>query len=170
MLQNFFQTQAIDITETESGLTFILPDREQMNLSDLVKLENVITDRYLELRYINFGAVVPVQSLWENTVVIVLAEGELESIKVTGGERLDPNFIRSRIAKAIEPLNRNQLLQQEDRLIAAELSPGVRPDRSILEIRVVEKDPFSAKLRLDNGRSPSVGSFRRGLELKLCQF
>ncbi len=179
MLQNFFQTQAIDITETESGLTFILPDRRQMSLSDLINLENAITDRYLELGYINSGAVVPVQSLGENRVVIVLAEGGLESIKVTGVERLDPDFIRSRVAKAIEPLNRNQLLQalqllqQEDRLIAsisAELSPGVRPDRSILEIRVVEKDPFVAKLLLDNGRSPSVGSFRRGLELSYANF
>jgi hemolysin activation/secretion protein len=47
----------------------------------------------------------------------------------------------------------------------AELSAGTRPGENLLEVRVKEARSFQPTLILDNGRSPSVGSFRRRLSL-----
>jgi hemolysin activation/secretion protein len=67
------------------------------------------------------------------------------------------------------PLNQDKLLNalqilQLDPLIAnisAELSKGVNPGGSFLEIEVEEADTFSLGLSIDNQRYPSVGSVRR---------
>src|SRR5207253_482332 len=45
------------------------------------------------------------------------------------------------------------------------LTAGSRTGTSLLEVKVSEAKTFSSPIILDNGRSPSVGSFRRGLRL-----
>jgi hemolysin activation/secretion protein len=49
--------------------------------------------------------------------------------------------------------------------ISAELIPGSQSNRSALEVNFEEEKTFSAALLLDNRRAPSVGSFRRQLQL-----
>ena len=68
------------------------------------------------------------------------------------------------------PLDRNklfralQLLQLDPRIerISAELSAGATPDRSVLDVTVKAAQPFDVQLFVNNGRAPSVGTFRRG--------
>lgn len=84
--------------------------------------------------------------------------------------RLRADYIRSRLALATrEPLNQRRILEALQLLklnpliqdIRANLYPGTRPGQSFLDVKVVEARSFSASALLDNGRSPSIGSFRR---------
>ncbi|MGA7936644.1 MAG: ShlB/FhaC/HecB family hemolysin secretion/activation protein [Kovacikia sp.] len=87
--------------------------------------------------------------------------------------RLNSSYIRSRLALATQaPLNRQTLLEAIQLLklnpliqdIRAELAEGPAAGQGILTVEVVEAKTLSANLLLDNGRSPSVGTFRRQLQ------
>jgi hemolysin activation/secretion protein len=77
------------------------------------------------------------------------------------------------LAIASQPLQTSRLLDalrllQLDPLIksiSAELIPGSQFHRSALEVKFEEEKTFSAALLLDNRRAPSIGSFRRQLQL-----
>lgn len=151
---------------------------QKLTFADLIRVEEIITNYYVSQGYINSGAVIEAgQSLSpENAIVkITIIEGGIEEIKITGTRRLNPNYIRSRIGLAVQtPLNQNrllealQLLQLDPQIesISTRLSPGIRPDLSLLEIEVTEADTFNVNIFANNGRNPSVGSFRRGVFLE----
>lgn len=141
---------------------------------ELLQAVDTVTELYRQQGYITSGAFIPPQTLENGTVKVEVVEGEVESINITGLERLKPVYIRSRleIATAV-PLNQNRLLNalqllQLDPLIAnlsAELAAGSRPGLSILDIKLQEADAFSAQLTLDNQGNPSVGTDRRIAQL-----
>lgn len=145
-----------------------------ITFAELLQAEATITKLYTDAGYINSGAIILAgQNLSSGVVTVQIVEGGVERILVEGTGRLNPNYVRSRLAIATgRPLNTKRLLQalqllQLDPLIqnlSAELSAGSRPDQSILEVRIKPAKTFSAQLILDNGRSPSVGTFRRGIE------
>jgi hemolysin activation/secretion protein len=64
-------------------------------------------------------------------------------------------------------LQQLQLLQLDPLIetISADLQAGTRPGTSLLQVGVKEADSFSTTLTLNNGRSPSVGTFRRQIEV-----
>ncbi len=87
--------------------------------------------------------------------------------------------MRNRIGIATQqPLNRNRLLASLQLLqlnpliqnLSAELSAGSRPGASVVEVRVTEAKSDSIQVVLDNGRVPSVGSFRRRLQANELNF
>jgi hemolysin activation/secretion protein len=143
-----------------------------------LEAEAVITKLYTDAGYINSGAVVlagQTLSAKGAVVKIQIIEGGVEEIKITGTKRLRPDYIRSRLALATEkPLNQNRLLKalqllQLDPLvktISADLSAGSRPDMGILAVKVKEARSFNAEIFADNSRTPSVGSFRRGIRVQ----
>jgi hemolysin activation/secretion protein len=145
-----------------------------ISLTELFQARAAITQLYTENGYITSGAFIPPQKFEGGVIEIRVVEGGLEDIRVSGLRRLNPNYVRSRIAIATRrPLNRERLLEalqllQLDPLIqtiSAELSTGSRPGESLLDVRVTEGKTFSAQLLLDNGRSPSVGTDRRQIQL-----
>lgn len=145
--------------------------------AELLQAEAAVTKKYTDAGYINSGAVIPTEQTLAKKAAVVkiqIIEGGIEDIKVTGSQRLNPNYVRSRLGRATsKPLNQGRLLEalqllQLDPLIAnvsAELSAGSRPERSLLEVRVQEADSFNTDFFIDNGRTPSVGSFRRGVRI-----
>lgn len=146
-----------------------------ITFAELLQVEATIAKLYTDAGYINSGAFIPADQIFsrEGAVVKVqIVEGGIEEIRVTGTRRLNPDYIRSRIALGTsKPLNRSQLLEALQLLqinpliqnISAELSAGSRPEQSILEVKVKEADSFKTEFFADNGRTPSVGSFRRGV-------
>lgn len=150
------------------------PFTGEVTFAELLEAEAAVTERYIDAGYINSGAVIPAaQNIQEQDGVVKMQiiEGGVEDIKVTVEGRLNPNYVRSRLAIASAiPLNRNRLLEalqllQLDPLIqniSAELSAGSRPQLSLLTVQVTEADSFNTELFTDNGRAPSVGSWRRG--------
>lgn len=145
-----------------------------ITFAELLTARTAITQLYVDKGYVTSGAFIPPQSLTEGTVKIEIVEGELEDIQVNGIHRLSPNYIRSRLGLATKkPLNVPKLLEGLRLLqlnplienISAELSTGSGPGASLLIVEVKEADSWSYQLFANNGRSPSVGSFRRGASL-----
>ena len=149
----------------------------EITFAELIAVEAAVTQKYLAAGYINSGAVIPANQSFPRqgaVVKIQIVEGGLEEIVITGNRRLNASYVRSRLAIATKkPLNRDQLLEalqvlQLDPLIgniSAELQAGSRPEKSRLEVRVKEADSFTGEVFADNNRSPSVGSFRRGVRI-----
>ncbi|WP_242038961.1 ShlB/FhaC/HecB family hemolysin secretion/activation protein [Anabaena lutea] len=149
----------------------------EITFAELIAVETAVTEKYIEAGYINSGAVIYANQTFPRTggvVKIQIIEGELTEINIIGNRRLNANYVRSRLEIATKkPLNRNRLLEalqilQLDPLItniSAELQPGSRPQQSRLQVRVKEADSFSGEIFTDNNRSPSVGSFRRGMKI-----
>ena len=149
----------------------------EITFTELLAVETAITQKYVAAGYINSGAVIPSDQTFSRESAIVkirVIEGGLEGIEISGNRRLNSNYLRSRLKIATRPpLNRNrllealQLLQLDPQIdkISAELQAGTSPERSRLQVRVKEADTFSVELFADNNRSPSVGSFRRGIRI-----
>ena len=142
--------------------------------AELFEVRSAITQRYVEQGYVNSGAYIPPQTLTDGILKIQVLEGRLTDINVTINGRLSPNYVRDRLALAgATPLNSERLLDglrvlQIDPLIqtiTAELATGTEPGTSILDVEVTIADTFDVELRTDNNRSPSVGSWRRGIAL-----
>ena len=156
----------------------------------LLEAEKAVRDKYLQgckannrqngtqtdlSCYVNSDAFIPIQKIEDGIVTMQIVEGAIEDIAITGTQYLDPDYIESRLALATQkqPFNLNELLEslrllQLDPLIGSistELSPGVRPNQSLLTVKVEETETFDVILSIDNNRSPGVGTWRRGLSL-----
>ncbi|MEP0873494.1 ShlB/FhaC/HecB family hemolysin secretion/activation protein [Trichocoleus desertorum AS-A10] len=145
-----------------------------ISLAELFQARSALTQLYVERGYITSGAYIPPQQLRNGVVTIQIVEGTLEEIIITGTRRLKSTYVQNRLAIATQqPLNRDRLLEALQLLqlnpliesLSAELSAGTRPGENLLEVRVTEAETFNTQITLDNGRSPSVGTFRRRLQL-----
>ncbi|MBE9186433.1 ShlB/FhaC/HecB family hemolysin secretion/activation protein [Microcoleus sp. LEGE 07076] len=148
-----------------------------ITFAELIAAEAAVTQKYVAAGYINSGAVIPANQSFPReggVVKIRIVEGGLDEIKIAGNRRLNSSYVRSRLERATRrPLNRDRLLEalqllQLDPLIAnisADLQAGSRPENSRLEVRIEEADSLSGEVFADNNRSPSVGSFRRGVRV-----
>lgn len=148
-----------------------------LSFTQLLQARSAVTQLYIDKGYITSGAYIPAdREILERggDIPIAIIEGELETINVAGTRRLNPNYIRRRIeVRNRKPLNRQRLLESLQLLrlspllnnLKAELAASPTPGKSILNIEVEEAPAFHGSIDLDNGRSPSVGSFRRGVQL-----
>lgn len=145
-----------------------------ITFAELIQVQEAITKRYVDRGYLTSGAIIPPQTLEQGVVLVQIVEGEIEEIRVTGTRRLNPNYVRSRLAiGAKQPLNQRQLLAALQLLqlnpliqsISAELASGTRFGANFLDVRVTEANTFTAQVELDNNRSPAVGSLRRGARI-----
>ncbi|MBD6616765.1 ShlB/FhaC/HecB family hemolysin secretion/activation protein [Komarekiella sp. 'clone 1'] len=148
--------------------------KRPISLAQLYQARSKITELYINKGYITSGAYIPPQTIQSGVIKIQVVEGKLEEIEVTGNQRLNSNYVRSRIAIATSPpLNRQRLLEALQLLqlnpliqnLSAELSAGSRLGTSVLQVQIKEAKTFNTQIVLDNGRSPSVGSFRRRVQL-----
>jgi len=146
----------------------------ELSFIELLLVRTQVTQLYVSQGYVTSGAFIPPQILEGGVIKIQVIEGSLEDINVTGTQRLQRNYVRNRIRLAADtPLNGSRLLRglqmlQLDPLIAtisADLQTGVRPGTSRLQVQVTEADTLSVTPLIDNGRSPSVGSFRRQVDV-----
>ena len=145
-------------------------ENRPLTLPELFQARSVITKLYTDKGYVNSGAYIPPQELDNGTVKIAVLEGKLEGINVSGTERLTPKYISSRIETAAgKPVNVESLLAALQLLrldplidnVSAELSAGIKPGTSLLDIQVEEADVFNLATSFNNKKSPSVGSNQR---------
>ena len=142
---------------------------------DLVCLRSRITQLYIDKGYVTSGAFLANnQDLSNGVVRIQVVEGELEEIVITGLERLQENYIRSRLEQAAsQPLNRNDLETALQLLIInplletvnAELTAGQKTGSNVLLVNIKQARGFSASIAVDNYRAPSIGEFQGGVNL-----
>ncbi|MDJ0732579.1 MAG: ShlB/FhaC/HecB family hemolysin secretion/activation protein [Nostocaceae cyanobacterium] len=150
--------------------------------AELLQVEVVLTKLYNDAGYIYSRASILADQSFPNKEGIIkirIIEGGISQINVRGTKRLNSSYVSSRIALATnKPLNRERLLQalqllQMDPLIqniSAELSPGSRPQESLLDVRVTEAQSLRVELFIDNGRAPVVGTIRRGIRINEGNF
>ena len=145
-----------------------------LTLAELFQTRSIITKLYTDQGYVNSGAYIPPQELNDGTVKIAVLEGQLAGIKVSGTKHLSDKYISSRIeAAAKKPVNIDSLLSALQLLrldplidnISAELSAGIHPGTSLLDIQIQEADVFNIATSLNNHRSPSVGTNQRSVGL-----
>lgn len=161
----FNEAELAEVTAPFSG--------REITFAELLQARSAVTQLYVERGYITSGAFIPPQTIEDGVITIQVIEGSLEAININGTRRLNPGYVRSRLALvAGTPLNQNRLLEglqllQLDpliRSISADLQAGTRSGTSVLEVEVQEADSFNVQIGLNNGRSPSVGSFRRQIQ------
>jgi hemolysin activation/secretion protein len=143
-----------------------------LDFTQLLQVASEITQLYVKNGYINSGAYIPGNQSFDaqgGTVEIKVVEGRVEDIVVTGTKRLDPNYIKSRIAlgtgkvlkidRLIESL---QLLQLDPLIksIGTELVSGQQPGTSIVQVNVSESPNWQAGVNIANNRTPSVGEIQ----------
>lgn len=148
-----------------------------LTFAELLEVESAVTKLYNDAGYINSGATIPADQSFspeESILTIQIVEGGVAGIDVRVRGRLNPNYVRSRLGIAAkQPLNQNRLLEAMQLLqlnplienISAQLSAGLHPELSFLEVDVTSADNFNFVVVTDNGRTPSVGSWRRGVEI-----
>ncbi|MEM1393634.1 MAG: ShlB/FhaC/HecB family hemolysin secretion/activation protein [Cyanobacteria bacterium P01_H01_bin.150] len=144
------------------------------SLQELLQIAAEVASFYAEKGYSTSGAIISIPEATRNQqrgiVNIKVIEGKLEEINVTGSRRLNRSYIKSRLGVSLDkPLNieglqeRLQLLSLNPLIkqVSAQLSAGSRQGLSVLNVEFKEAKSFNTTLSLDNGRSPSVGSFQR---------
>ena len=160
--------------ELEEEFTDIID--KPISLSELLEVSSKITERYNEAGYVTSGAYISSDETFEDGIVTInIVEGDLETVNIAGLKGLNPGYVRSRLGiKPDEPLNVDelitnlQLLQLDPQVnsLSAELETGNKLGSSVLNVGIEPADSFNAFAKFDNGRSPSVGSFRRGFQLQ----
>jgi hemolysin activation/secretion protein len=139
----------------------------EISSGELEEARRAVTLHYINHGYLNSGAVLPDQTPTNGIVTMRVVEGKVSRIEVRGNHWLRDGFITSRLQRWDgPPLNVNelkeglQLLRQNPnvRQINAELKPGLAPGDGVLDVRVVDQQPFRVGLQADNHRPPSVGA------------
>ncbi|MBC1224219.1 ShlB/FhaC/HecB family hemolysin secretion/activation protein [Nostoc sp. UCD121] len=146
-----------------------------VNLEELQKAADAITQLYLNKGYITSRAVLVNQVITDGVVQIRVIEGRLEKIQIEGTRRLNRDYVSSRVRLGIgKPLNSNKLEEQLRLLridplfdkIDASLSAGSNLGESILTIRVDEAKSFESVFSVDNYSPPSIAPEKAGVFLR----
>ena len=136
---------------------------------DLERLRLALTLHYINKGYLTSGAIIPDQDVTFGVITVQILEGKLTRIDVEGNEWFRSSYLRDRVALGIrapvtlEPLQEQlQLLQQDQRIerVNAELRPGEQPGKSVLNLRVTDRNPFHATMEVNNYQTPLVGEIR----------
>ncbi len=142
-------------------------------IGELKTIADKLTQLYLDRGEITsrFVLITPT----DGTITFQAIEGSIEQVNITGLTKLNPNYLRSRLALATNtPLNANKLEEQlrllrADPLFAnveASLKAGTGIGKSILTVRVTEANPLKINFTADNYSPPSVGGERLGTTIE----
>jgi len=147
---------------------FLKPGEEsELTLSELERLRDLITLKYIEKGFITSGAVI--ESIRNKMVVIRIHEGVLDELNITTDGRLKESYIKNRLREAQKGvLNKEKIaealqtfqLNPRVRQIKADLKPGDERGQAVLDVEVSEAKPYRVTFQFDNLEPPSVGSYR----------
>ncbi len=159
---------------------------QPLTFGQVLQAADVVTQYYLDRKYLTTGALVlasPQPKLKEGIVTIQVVEGTIGEIRVQFPEgkrqRIQNAYVSDRIRATVPmPLNIDELREGLQLLtlnpllqnLQATLTPGMGAGKSDLIIKVEEARSLGAELLLDNNRSPSVGSFRRQIQVNEGNF
>ena len=114
------------------------------------------------------------QEIQQGVVQIQVIEGSVEKIEITGNQRVNSSYIRSRVKLGTKPPLNQAKLEDQLRLlrlnplftnVEASLQAGTGVGQSILTVRVKEANAFTGRFTIDNYSPSSVGSERLGVDL-----
>lgn len=153
-------------SESLAKITAPYTNRE-ITSEELEDARRAVTVYYINHGYLNSGAVIPDQTPENGVITIRIVEGVLSKTELHGNKWLRDDYITSRLqGRSGPPLDLNklkeglQILRQNPNIkqLNAELETGTAPGESVLDLRVVDQQPFRVGLQIDNHRPPSVGA------------
>lgn len=124
---------------------------------------------YERAGYLTVGVDVPEQSVDDGVVRLVVVEGHVGALYVTGSKYHDQGFIRARVASlapgSVPDFNQVQaqlatVNRAEDRRVQPILKPGSRPGTVDVELQVNDSLPLSGSLELNNQHSRDTEPLR----------
>jgi len=136
---------------------------------DLERLRLALTLLYVNKGYLTSGAIIPDQDVQSGIITVQIIEGRLTRIDVEGNRWFRSSYLSDRISLGsrtpvtLDPLQEQlQLLQQDRRIerVNAELRPGDQRGDSVLHVRVADRNPFHARMEVNNYQTPLVGEMR----------
>jgi hemolysin activation/secretion protein len=137
--------------------------------SELEDLRVALTRYYIDRGYLNSGAVLPDQKVVDGIINMVIVEGRLTEIEITGNKHLNDNYVKDRLSLgAGPPLNINELQEQIQLIlespvietINSALRPGDRPGEASLTSQIKEGPRFQFIPVIDNRVNPNLGEVR----------
>jgi hemolysin activation/secretion protein len=137
--------------------------------SELEDLRVALTRYYIDHGYINSGAVIPDQRVVGGVIHMVIVEGRLTDIEVSGNKHLNSSYIKNRLELgAGPPLNVKDLQEQIQIMLQSpvietmnsQLRPGDKPGEANLSTQVKEGPRIQFIPVIDNRLSPPLGSTR----------
>jgi hemolysin activation/secretion protein len=146
--------------------------RRPIGISEIEELRQKLTRYYVDLGYINSGALLALDPNEGDVLVCEIVEGRLAGIRLRGLARLNEDYVAYRLARDSDgPLNVDTLRERFQLLLSdplfarmnARLMPGSRPGEAILDVDIVRARPYQLTLFADNYRPPSIGSEAVGL-------
>ena len=147
---------------------------KEMNLADLRKVANLITEEYRSRGYTLARAFVPRQEIREGVVEIRVLEGTVGKIIVEGNENYPTEFIEGAFARVVRDraikqrsLEKSLLLLNEypDLKAGAVLRAGREPGSTDIVVRVEDKLPIHFSIDYDNFGSRLVARHLFGAQL-----
>ncbi len=159
-----FKAEITKIIESNFGKT--------LTLEELNGIADAITTLYVSAGFVNSLAFLPPQNISNGIVKIQVVEGRIDDIKVEGLQRLNPDYVISRVRLAqLNPFNRDRL---EDELkllrvnplfenVEASLRPSNKSGESILIIKIKEANPLIVNFSTDNYSPTTVGGEKFGV-------
>ena len=141
----------------------------------------VINDLYSQQGYDGSGAIATDQSIVEQDQMdlkLQIIEAKIDEITIEGAGRLKP-FVQRQLRslqgdflQTDELYNELRFLLDDDRIDKLVLSTLNKPQLDLKQLRIDLEidDPIQATFLINNGRSPSVGSFERGLSGRHTNF
>jgi hemolysin activation/secretion protein len=144
-----------------------------VTLDDLEAIRQRFTRLYIDRGYVNSGAVLPDQNVANGVVIFRFVEGRVTDIDVTGTDHFNPEYFRSRLARAaaapfnIDNLEEEQEILLQDPLIRRlniEVVPGLVPGEAKLGADVGEASRYSLSTEVADDQSPTVGEIRGQLQ------
>lgn len=148
-------------------------DEQQLTLDKLYELRERISRLYIDNGYPNSGAYLPEQKINQGVAEIVVLEGQVEEINISGTDRLSESYVRSRLENLSTPISSEEILDRLQVLrldplidnISGELSAGVNAGSSILNVAVTQANSFQFSSQINNQKSPAVGTNARIISL-----
>ncbi len=157
----FSDAEIAEVTAPFTNRTLLTEDLERLRLA--------LTLLYINKGYLTSGAIIPDQDVASGVITVQIIEGKLTRIDVEGNRWFRSSYLRDRISLGIhtpvtlDPLQEQlQLLQQDRRIerVNAELRPGDQRGDSVLNVRVADRNPFHARMEVNNYQTPLVGEIR----------
>ena len=147
---------------------------KKVKISQLKKLAQTITNKYLQQGYITSRAIVPQQEILNGVVEIKLIEGSIAEIQIEGNNRLRESYLRDRLELGTDsPIRVDnlegqlQLLRSNQAIknIEANIQPAPGEGESALAVKIDEASPWVYGAEINNYGTVATGAEKLGISL-----
>lgn len=137
----------------------------EIGLGEIEALRHAISQHYVELGYVNSGALYEDPAVVDGELRLRIVEGQVTRFEVSGNDGLRPSYLMGRLAPEGEILELGRLQERYQLLLAdplierldVALQPGRVPGEAGLVVEVVRARPWSLTTFANNYNSVSTG-------------